>query len=80
MSYQVCPDCGTAMEEGFVPDFTYGGIAQMVWHRGEPESARILGMKTGSVKVDRNEFVPITAYRCTGCGLLRFHAKVPDQE
>lgn len=80
MSDQSCPDCGTAMERGFVPDFAYGAITQMVWHRGEPESSRILGMKTGSVKVDKKEFVPITAYRCTGCGVLRFYAQVHDGE
>ena len=79
MSESTCPDCGKAMEKGFVPDFAYAAIAQMVWHRGEPEPAHLLGIKTG-VKVDKKEFVPITSYRCTGCGVLRFYAQVPDEE
>ena len=79
MSESTCPDCGKGMEKGFVPDFAYAAIAQMVWHRGEPEPSRLLGIKTG-VKVDKKEFVPITAYRCTGCGVLRFYAQVPDEE
>ena len=71
---QKCHECHAEMEMGFVPDFAYAAIAQMVWHRGDPEPSRILGVKTGSVKVDQQEFVPITAYRCTGCGLLRLYA------
>jgi len=43
------------------------------------EPSHLLGIKTG-VKVDKKEFVPITAYRCTGCGVLRFYAQVPDEE
>ena len=42
MSEQTCPDCGKGMEKGFVPDFAYAAIAQMVWHRGEPEPAKFI--------------------------------------
>ena len=79
MSDQTCQDCGTVMEVGFVPDFAYAAIEQMVWHSGNPEPAHVFGIKAG-VKVDKKEFVPITAYRCTGCGVLRFYAQVPDEE
>ncbi len=65
------------MEKGFVPDFAYAVVAQMVWHKGEPVPSYILGIKNG-VKVNNKEFLPITAYRCTGCGVLRFYARVPD--
>lgn len=66
------------MEEGFVPDLNYGAIAQMTWHRGKPEPNHFLGMKTG-VKVDKKEFVPIIAYRCTSCGVLQFYARAPEE-
>ena len=79
MSESTCTDCGKGMEKGFVPDFAYAAIAQMVWHRGEPEPAHFIGLKSG-IKVDKKEFVPITTYRCTGCGVLRFYAQVPDEE
>lgn len=67
------------MEKGFVPDFAYAAIAQMVWHQGEPEPAKFIGLTSG-IKVDRKQFVPITVFRCTGCGLLRFYANVCDEE
>ncbi len=54
-------------------------IAQMGWHRGEPEPAKFIGLTSG-IKVDKTEFVPITAFRCSGCGVLRFYAHVPDAE
>ena len=80
MSEQTCPDCGTGMEKGFVPNFFYAAVLQMVWHKGESEPAHFMGLKATGIKVDKKEFVPITAYRCTGCGVLRFFAQVPDEE
>ena len=68
-----CSDCGQALELGFIPDATYGAVAQSHWHAGEPEEARVFGIKAG-VKADWSQTIPITAYRCTGCGLLKFHA------
>ena len=67
------------MELGFVPDISVGGMHQAAWHRGEAEASRFLGRKTG-VKTDRREFVPMIAYRCTNCGVLRFYAKAPTEE
>lgn len=74
MSEHTCPDCGSAMEMGFVPDFTWGHAQQMAWHRGEPKPTELLGVKTG-VNVSPTQFMPITAYRCSGGGVLRFYAK-----
>jgi len=79
MTEPKCTDCGTPMEEGFIPDLNHAAIAQTTWHRGKPEPTRFLGIKTG-VKVDKKEFVPITAYRCTSCGVLRFYARMPEEE
>jgi hypothetical protein len=62
------------MEEGFIPDLTYGAVMQLTWQPGEPEPAKFLGLKNG-VKVNVNETVKITAHRCSGCGLLKLYAR-----
>ena len=68
-----CPDCETAMEAGFIPDMASGASAlQMGWHPGEAEGKRFIGMKAG-VKFDKNAMVPITAFRCPQCGLVRLY-------
>ena len=51
MSEQTCPDCGTGMEKGFVPDFFYAAVLQMVWHKGESEPAHFMGLKATGIKV-----------------------------
>ena len=77
MNPRTCPDCKTGMEIGFIPDFG-PGIRQLVWHKGEPQSRHFLGINTGTVKVDQDEFVPLTAYRCNGCGSLKLYAPAQD--
>ena len=69
-----CPDCNQNMDAGFIPDFSYAQVLQMLWHPGTPEDQRFLGLKTGSVKIDRSEARKIIAYRCPGCGLVRSYA------
>ena len=69
-----CPDCGTEMEEGFIPDAFRWMMLQTCWHRGTAESKAFLGSGTG-IKLDRTKMLPITACRCTSCGLLKFYAK-----
>ncbi len=69
-----CPACRSRMEEGFVPDFSHGVTLQMLWHPGTPEDSRFLGLKTGSVKVDKSEAIRIAVFRCRKCGLLRSYA------
>jgi DNA-directed RNA polymerase subunit RPC12/RpoP len=79
MTVQKCADCDSEMELGFLPDLSHGGVHQTKWHKGEAEDSRFLGRKTG-VKVDQRELVPITAYRCSNCGLLKFYANAPAEE
>jgi len=69
-----CPDCGGVMEEGFIPDSTYGAVLQTHWHRGTAEKTSFLGIDTGA-KIDRSKMLPICSCRCSDCGLLRFFAK-----
>ena len=82
MSVEVqCPDCGTEMEQGFIPDATQGAVVQTCWHRGTAESKTFLGIETGTgIKYDRTNMVPVTACRCTRCGLLKFYAKPKDEK
>ena len=68
-----CPDCGGRMEEGFIPDATYGGILQTHWYPGEPEETSFLGIATG-MKVEKTGMLPIEAHRCSRCGVLRLYA------
>jgi hypothetical protein len=74
-----CKDCGADTELGFVPDLSHSGVHQTSWHKGEAEESRIFGMKNG-VKTDQREFVPIIAYRCSNCGVLRFYANASSKE
>ncbi len=57
------------MEEGYLPDFTYGGIAVGSWVAGTPEKSFWRGLKLAG-----KERIPIVAYRCTQCGALEFYA------
>jgi Domain of unknown function (DUF6487) len=79
MTQNACPDCGSAMEEGFIPDVSYGAVLQLAWHPGTPEDKKILGLKSGGVKLNMKESVKITARRCTKCGFLKLYAK-PNSE
>jgi hypothetical protein len=74
MTQNACPECGSAMEEGFIPNMGVGGAMQLAWHRGIPEDKKFLGMYSG-VKLDIMESVKITARRCTKCGFLKLYAK-----
>ena len=70
---RTCPDCGSAMVDGFIPDATYGAILQTHWYEGDPEKATFLGLPTG-LKVDRQRMIPVWTYRCSSCGLLKSYA------
>jgi hypothetical protein len=65
------------MEVGFIPDVGYGAVLQLSWQRGEPEPRKFLGMSTG-IKFNLGSELPITAARCTKCGLLKLYAIAPD--
>lgn len=76
MTQNACPECGAAMEEGFIPYMASPGAAmQLAWQRGIPESRKFLGLKSRAVKLNENECVRITARRCTKCGLLKLYAR-----
>ena len=70
-----CSDCGQDMENGFIVDEGHlGSMLKSRWHGGEPAEVSLLGIKMAGYKIDPSQMVPITAWRCTGCGLLKIYA------
>lgn len=65
-----CPKCSSAMEAGFIPDFTYGTILPSSWVEGVPEKNW-----RGLIKTRDRRNIAITAERCTGCGFLEMYAR-----
>ena len=61
-----CQECQAEMEIGFVPDH-YAQIIQSRWHPGLANSKTFVG----NLKLDTTAMIPITAYRCPKCGLLK---------
>ena len=57
----------------FLPDYSYGAVLEGHWHPGHPRMTKFLGISTGT-KVEREEMLPVTAWRCDRCGLLRSYA------
>jgi hypothetical protein len=75
-----CTECRVPMQIGYVPDRGDSGIVtQLAWHSSPPEATRFLGLKTGSIRpTDRSDPIPVWAFRCPNCGLLRLHAIPPS--
>jgi len=80
MTDHKCPDCDSAMEKGFLPDHGHAAVHRPTWHRGDAEPLLSFGFIKSGIKYDKNETIPVIAYRCTNCGLLRSYARVNDEE
>ena len=79
MTADACPECGAEMEEGFIPDMSYGQVLQLGWQRGAPEIPTLFGMKLkNNVKFKPEQTLKITASRCTERGFLKLYAREPD--
>jgi hypothetical protein len=61
-----CPECQVEMETGFVPDH-YSQTIRSHWHPGPGTETTFFG----NVKLDSNLMIPIVAFRCPRCGLLK---------
>jgi hypothetical protein len=73
---RTCPDCGSAMEEGFIPDYSEGGPIEALWHRGRAEQLFFFGVfRTTQPKIDKTKLFTITSFCCTKCGLLKSYAQ-----
>jgi hypothetical protein len=69
---RICPECGGAMEAGFVLDIGYGTSMMARWVQGSAD------MKWyGSVDLSGRDCRKVTSYRCGGCGLLKSYAIEP---
>src|ERR1700726_855788 len=60
-----CPKCQRAMQKGYIPDATYGGVVLGTWVEGEVETGFL-----GAIKLKGKTRRTITAYRCSSCGYL----------
>jgi hypothetical protein len=67
-----CPKCSGHMEPGFILDRAPGAGAklQAKWVEGPPTPS----FWAGRVKLEGREPVPITTFRCSGCGYLESFA------
>lgn len=70
MSEAKCPKCGGEMQQGFVPDCTYGGPLTGRWFPGPPRR----GWLAEITALNLRSGIPIGAFRCAGCGYLEFYA------
>ena len=70
MTTKECPKCRGKMEPGFVLDRNRFEDRQGTWVEGTLE----LNMWTGSAKTGKKEQIPVTTYRCDGCGYLESYA------
>ena len=58
-----CPKCSGKMEQGFVLDFTHGGLLVSQWARGAPVKSFWVGTKRPDA------LLPIGTFRCSSCYL-----------
>jgi hypothetical protein len=73
----VCAECGIPLALGFLPDSTVGPVKLGHWHPGPARSERYVGLDTfdeRNVKTEWERAIPIRAYRCPKCGLLKLYA------
>lgn len=61
-----CPDCQIEMTCGFIPDH-HAQTIRSHWHPGAGTETTFFG----NLKLDSNALIPIVAYRCPSCGLLK---------
>jgi predicted nucleic-acid-binding Zn-ribbon protein len=69
-----CPKCQKTMERGHVPDVGHGQVVVPGWTQGAPERQRFFG----GIKYRPKEQLPLSAFRCPGCGYVEFYALAGD--
>ena len=60
------------MQEGFIPDATYGGQQVLRWVVGKPEPSIWSG-----TKIAGKDLHSIQSFRCVKCGYLESYAREP---
>ena len=66
-----CPKCEKFMDRGHLPDVSHGTVLQSSWAPGEAERRRFFG----GIKYHAGNLIPLSAYRCPGCGYVEFYAR-----
>jgi hypothetical protein len=69
-----CIRCHTQMESGWVPDNTHGGLQRQNWSPGGPQPSFWTGLK-----LEKDQVIPVTTFRCPKCGYLESHA-IPQSQ
>ncbi len=80
MNEPKCPDCQIGMEVGFLPDRGYNETHRASWHRGVDADLKSFDSWKAAKVYFENETLPIKAYRCPECGLLRLYANEAEKE
>ena len=65
-----CPKCQKTMERGHIPEKGRNQVTETGWSPGAPEHQRFLG----GIKFRPKEQLPLTAFRCPGCGYVELYA------
>ena len=69
----ICPKCSGPMEPGFIRDRAAGGAnLQAKWVEGLPTQS--FWPPGDRVNMEGREPVPVTTFRCGGCGYLESYA------
>jgi hypothetical protein len=69
MVVTTCPECGGAMEPGFVADLSGDTVMPSEWIGGTPERSWFTGTRLrGKARA------PLTALRCDACGFVKLYA------
>ena len=69
MAIPFCTDCQRPMEGGFLLDSTDSGKTAAQWIEGPPEQS-----VWGGLKVRGRRRLPVYAWRCPGCAVVRLYA------
>ena len=65
-----CPKCQKTMERGHIPDKTRNQVNPAAWAPGAPERQRFFG----GIRFSSKEQLPLSAFRCPGCGYVELYA------
>ncbi len=66
-----CPECNGEMVQGFIVDRGHGKSTRVSdWVEGAPEKSVFSG-----VSAPGDKRIPVGAFRCSGCGFLKFYAR-----